>query len=121
MKRDLDLIRKIVLAVEAAPGGYADYPLKIEGYSDEQIGYHSYLVVDAGLAEGEDITTMGSTGPEWMIQHLTHEGHDFADAARDESRWKRATGLVKQTAGDATLDVIKEVLVKIVKGAIGLP
>ena len=56
MKRDLELIRKMVLAIEDAPSGYAP-ELKFEGYTDEQVGYHAYLLLDAGLAKGEDAYT----------------------------------------------------------------
>ena len=41
MKRDMELIRKLVLALEDAPSGYAPGVLEIEGYTPEQIGYHA--------------------------------------------------------------------------------
>jgi hypothetical protein len=120
MTRDLELIRKLILAVEASPTGYVKDDLEIESYSPEQIGYHAYLLVDAGLAKGVDITTIGSSSPNWQILHLTSAGHDFADAARDDSTWKKATGLVKDKAGGVTLDVMKQVLISVIKSALGL-
>ena len=51
MKRDPDLIRKIILAVEDLPTGLVLDKIKIDGYTREQIGYHSYLIVDSGLAQ----------------------------------------------------------------------
>ena len=120
MKRDLELIRKLVLAAEASPTGYVKDDIEIEGYSPEQIGYHSYLLVDAGLAKGIDATTMGKNSPDWRILHLTSAGHDFADAARDETTWRKATGLVKDKAGTVTLDVMKQILISLVKNALGL-
>jgi len=62
MKRDMELIRKMVLAVEDAPTGFAPHPLKIAGYTKEQVGYHAYLMVDHGLAKGPRVTTLASTG-----------------------------------------------------------
>ena len=120
MTRDLELIRKLIFVVEASPTGYVKDDLEIEGYSPEQIGYHAYLLVDAGLAKGVDITTMGSSSPNWRILHLTSAGHDFADVARDDSTWKKATGLVKNKAGGVTLDVMKQVLISVIKNALGL-
>ena len=120
MIRDLDLIRKLVLAVEAVPTGYAQNDIEIDGYTKEQIGYHSYLLVDAGLAKGLDSTTMVDTSPMWLILHLTSAGHDFADAARDESTWHKAQGIVKDKAGGVTLDVMKQVLISVVKHSLGL-
>ena len=48
MKRDMELIRKLVLALENEPTGYAPENLNIEGYTSEQVGYHAYLMIDAG-------------------------------------------------------------------------
>jgi hypothetical protein len=67
MQRDLDLIRKMVLAIEAAPSGWAPHPLEIEGYSRAQVGYHAYLLVNGGFAEGQDTTTNDSEGPQAFI------------------------------------------------------
>lgn len=120
MKRDLELIRKMVLACEGSAGGYAEGS-PIEGYTDEQIGYHAYLICDAGLAKGYDASHLGSKSPEWRILHLTSAGHDFADAARQESTWRTATGIVKDKASGITLDVLKQILVSVIKGNIGLP
>lgn len=120
MKRDLDLIRRILLAVEESPSGFAPQPLKLKGYTDEQVGYHAYLLIEAGLVRGSDVTTMGSGAPQALIAHLTWEGHEFLDAARDETRWKKALKMVASEAGGVTLDVLKDILVGLLRGAFGL-
>jgi hypothetical protein len=120
MKRDLELIRKMVLAIEDAPSGWAP-DLKVEGYSDAQVGYHAYLLIDAGLAKGEDASTMGSEAPEGFISCLTWAGHEFADAARDETRWKKAMGVVQEKGGTVTIGVLTQLLVALMKGALGIP
>jgi uncharacterized protein DUF2513 len=94
MKRDLELIRKMLLTIEEADSGWAPSDLKLDGYTDAQIGYHAHLLIDAGLAHGDDVTTMGSEAPEGKITSLTWAGHEFVEAARDEGRWKRAMGTV---------------------------
>ncbi|WP_374566415.1 DUF2513 domain-containing protein, partial [Nitrosomonas sp.] len=81
MKRDFELIRKLILSIENDSQGKNE----IDGYSEEQIGYHAYLLVDAGLAKGIDVTTAHDVLPQWQALHLTSAGHDFADAARNES------------------------------------
>ena len=120
MKRDLDLIRQMLLAIENAPAGFAP-ELRIEGYADAQVGYHAYLLIDAGLARGADVTTHGSEGPEAIIQSLTWEGHEFIEAARDESRWKKAKDIAASKGGGLTLDVMKALLISLAKSALGLP
>ncbi len=121
MKRDLELIRKMMLAIEDAPSGWAPQGLKIEGYTDEQVGYHAYLLLDAGFAKGEDATTLGSQSPEGFISRLTWEGHEFADAARDETRWRKAMGVVQEKGGIVTIGVLTQLLVSLMKSALGLP
>ncbi len=120
MKRDLELIRKMVLTIEDSPDGWAPHPLEIDGYSQAQIGYHAYLLVDAGLAQGQDVTTNDSSGPEAFISSLTWKGHEFADAARDDGRWAKAMGVVQEKGGAITLGVLTQLLVSLMKGAFGL-
>lgn len=120
MKRDLDLIRKMLLAVEDGPSGYAPH-LVFEGYTDEQVGYHAYLLMDAGLARGADVTSHSNNSPEAIVQSLTWEGHEFIDAARDDTRWQKAKSIVAEKGGGITLDLLKALLVSLTKTALGLP
>ena len=119
MKRDLELIRKIILAIEDAPSGWA-LDLKIDGFSDAQIGYHAYLLMDASLVKGVDVTTNMSEAPEAQIINLTWAGHEFADMARDETRWKKAMGIVQEKGGTITIGVLTQLLVSLMKGVFGL-
>lgn len=54
------------------------------------------LLGDSGLAEVRDIglTFEGSAGV--VIDRLTMAGHDFLEAARDETRWSKAMKTVKR-------------------------
>lgn len=119
MKRDMELIRKIVLAVEESESGYAQ-PVVINGYTEEQIGYHNFLIADAGLAIGSNVTFKGASAPQWRLVHLTSAGHDFADAARNKSIWDKATAAVKENAGAVTIAVMTQLLVHYAKKAVGL-
>lgn len=119
MRREIELIRKIILAAEASARiGSGD--LQVAGYTEDQIGYHSYLIVDAGLAKGVDATCIGDSNPKWIILHLTSAGHDFADASRNETTWKKALGLVADKGGNATIGIVRDVLVGVIKGSLGL-
>jgi hypothetical protein len=120
MRRDMDLIRKMILAVEDHPAGFAPDNFAIEGHSEEEIAYHAYLIVDAGLAEGIDMTSMGDSSPEWAIRNLTWQGHEFADAARDETRWKKAMGIVSEKSGSVTLAVLTQLLTALMRNSLGL-
>ena len=120
MKRDMELIRKILLAIEASDSGWAPRPLQIEGYDDHAVGYHALLLVEAGLCEGDVTTSSGSKGPEGMITRLKWEGHDFLEAAKEPSRWEQAKKTIGEKLGTATFQVWTAVLTQVMLRTIGL-
>ena len=109
MKRDFDLFRKILLFVENAPSGFAP-TIVLDGYSGAEIGYHAHLLIEAGLARGVDVTNLGSTAPESLITNLTWAGHEFAELARDQSRWEQAMSLLRAEGRGVTFDELKRLL-----------
>ncbi|MGO8899723.1 MAG: DUF2513 domain-containing protein [Isosphaeraceae bacterium] len=115
MKRNMDLIRKMVLLIEDHPTGWAP-EVKMEGYTADQIGYHSYLLVDSGLAVGANLTDSGDSGPCYSIMHLTSAGHDFADSARNQYVWNEVTEDIKEKGlPSVTLDILKKMLDKAIR------
>ena len=109
MKRDFDLFRKILLFVENAPSGFAP-TIVLDGYSGAEIGYHAHLLIEAGLARGVDVTNLGSTAPESLITNLTWAGHEFAELARDQSRWEQAMSSLRAEGRGVTFDELKRLL-----------
>ena len=93
MKRDMDLIRQILLTAEAYPSGFAPQ-IEIDGYTQEEINYHAFLLGEAGLAKVNNVTHMGSKSPEAIIVNLTWSGHEFLDAARGKTIWNQANGSI---------------------------
>lgn len=105
----MDLVRKILIVLEEHPHGYYNEFLKIDGYSQEQIGYHVTLMDEAGLLVAIDASGMDSDSPEAMPNRLTWQGHQFLNACRDEGRWTKAKDIFRQ-AGGVSFDVAKEIL-----------
>ncbi len=120
MKRDMDLVRSIVLAIEAAPTGYAPDSIEIPGHTDEEIGYHVHLMIEAGLVRGQDVTSLASTSPQAMPSSLTWTGHEFADASWDDKRWLKAKELAVTKAGSVTIEVLTKLLTSLMTSALGL-
>jgi hypothetical protein len=118
MKRDLGLIRKLVLMVEDEPTASAR-ELPVEGYTQSQVGYHAHLLVDAGLARGVDVTNLASESPQALITGLTWAGHEFAELARDEDRWRKAIAIVNERDQAITFDGLKELLVNVTRTPAG--
>ena len=110
MKRDMDLIREMLLAIEAHPSGFG-LKIEIPNYTEEQINYHAFLLGEAGLAEVSSITTNYSKSPEAMVKHLTWAGHEFLDSARDNTIWNQAKdkiGMIGGAAIQVWIDLIIE-------------
>ncbi len=90
MKRDMDLIREILRAVEASEDSYGIDSPTIEGYSEAQIAYHLRLLVDGGLIEVKEVAGGFQQEDEYIGINLTWDGQDFINVARDDSLWKEA-------------------------------
>jgi len=119
MKRDMDLVRRILLAVEAKQDGYLPLEdLAVPGYSAEQIAYHTCLLQEAGLIEGTACN--GPSGPEVIPVKLTWAGHELLDLARERSIWQEAKKRLSQAGVSASLVVLKELLTRLALGALGL-
>jgi hypothetical protein len=119
MKRDMDLVRKILFEAEKQESGYAPSKLEIEPYTEEQIRYHAYIMKEAGLVEAVDASSWDTRSPQAIITRLTWQGHEFLDAARDEGIWEKAKSTIKKVGG-ATLQIWIAVLTDMLRKKVGL-
>jgi hypothetical protein len=96
MKRDMDVIRQIVLAVSDAPVGESiSY---IENVDAEIFAAHVQLLVEAGLVmaalQGADKNNpnapMKQTPKAAIVYRLTWDGQEFAAAVLDDNLWNKA-------------------------------
>ena len=81
MKRDMELIRYILLQKEAEEpidGGHAE------------VVYHIALLKEAGFVEAVIRNDPLGVPSDAVILKLTWAGHDFLDAARDNKIWNMA-------------------------------
>ena len=88
MERDMDLIREILLRLEAHRHGFAP-ALAIEGYTDEQIGFHVALMSQAGLVDAHQATSIADKSPSALPTSLRWEGYELLAASKDEGTWKK--------------------------------
>jgi hypothetical protein len=112
MKRDMDLVRGLLLRLEALPvrrGGVVKIPpddeaIAVDGYDVDQIDYHLSQIIRAGwIDEGGGARPMIGIG----FRCLTPAGHDFLDSVRDPETWSR-TKKAAAGAGGFTLDLLKD-------------
>jgi len=120
MKRDMDLVRQILLSATAHEHGYADENPKVSGFTEDQIGHHIYLMQQAGLVEASDSSALDSSSPTALLLCVTWKGHDFIEAARSNNVWTSAKEKAKSVGGSMSFDLLKELLVATAKSQLGL-
>lgn len=116
MKRDMDLARQILFALEERDSVEGWVQIEIEGIAPEVISYHVWLLHDAGLIEAMDASTMD--GHEWFPVSLNWDGHEFLDSARDDTRWSKTKKLVIDKTGGLSFEALKFALIEGIKAAL---
>jgi Hypothetical protein (DUF2513) len=114
MTRDMDLIREILMEVEKSPSLHG-WQVTIPGCSSEELFYNAQLAQEAGLIDARFLH--GST--DFHVLRLTYEGHEFLDAARNDTRWAKAKQIAIKNTGTLTLAALKVALEALVKSALG--
>lgn len=116
MKRDWELCRTILLEMEEHGEPFKIFARHdLCGCSEEQFGFHAYLLGQAGLVElAEGWAGMNSPWKHYPT-NITWEGYEFIELIRDENTWKEALRKLKDKAGAVTFDLLKTALIEAVK------
>lgn len=110
MKRDFDLIKSILFTIESYEGSSMmnGDNIKIEGYTQKEINYHLNLLNEKNFIEAQN--WKDTTGDNWHISRLTWDGHEFLDAAKNESVWNKAKQIIAEKGGNISIEVLKSLL-----------
>ena len=101
MKRDMDLVREILLAME-------EDKKEITGdYSSELIVEHQLLMWKAGLIEGIDVSS--KDGPGFITQRITWLGYDYLESVREKSAWEKIKETMKKHGLPETINIVKDI------------
>ena len=109
MKRDMDLVRKILLEIEANYVSTAICGLEIEGYDMAAVAYHCKILHDAGLISNYNANYGDDEIDYFSVGSLTWDGHDYLDKVRDDSLWAKTKDTIVQKGLPLILDTIKTV------------
>ncbi len=125
MKRDWELIRKLLLDIEEEKNPFSDIPVKpnfkdqdwdtYEKQLDEfhaieaRVFGHLELLVNAGYIDG--LTVIRSLDGMFSYglhsPRLTMEGHDLLDTMRSSGIWEKIKATAKTKGIELTVDAIK--------------
>lgn len=122
MKRDMDLCRKILFAIEEQYVDTALYGLEVEGYSMQQVAYHCKILHDAGLISNYKGYFASNRLYDFAVGSLTWDGHEFLDKIRQDTIWNKTKDVITQKGLPMVLDVVKDIsqsiVASMVQGAI---
>jgi len=107
MKRDMEIIRQILLNVEDDKYAYGER-VHLDGVSDRICALHVALIFDAGLAEGRLIQSDSVGIAAAMIFRLTSAGHDFCDGIRQDTIWNKAREHILKPGASYGLSILVE-------------
>lgn len=115
MKRNMEIIRTILLALEQKENASSEWSYKqIPDYPKEDVEYHFKLLSSAGLMEAKEYKYPRDV--VWRAIALTWSGHDFLDAAKNEKIWSKAKKIVKEKGGMFSIEILKKILTKLAMG-----
>jgi hypothetical protein len=117
MKRDMDIIRRIILETAELP--YGETLESLEGISEEAFITHVIWLQEAGLIEADAQAGSGSFAQYAIVFRLTWDGCEFSDAIQDDTLWNKAKEVVLKPGLSFTFDTLKEWLKAEIKN--GLP
>lgn len=106
MKRDMDLIRRIVLETAALPYGMALNGL--DNVGQEEFVTHAEWLQEAGLIRANIQAGSGSFAMYANVTGLTWSGCEFADAICSDTLWAKAKDKVIKPGMSFTFDVLKD-------------
>ena len=96
MKRDLELIRNILIKIESREL-LEPFDLQIDGYEQDLVNYHLQLLDEAGLIE--IILERDESGIIITAQpiRITWNGYEFLDMARNNSIWEKSKKKIEKS------------------------
>jgi Hypothetical protein (DUF2513) len=128
MKRDMDLIRDILLAFDANPKldgrlvhrGRVGAFFEKEGVSEDEAAHGLRLLMDRQFVVGSYDRASDMFG----LERLSMDGHDFLDLIRDHDVWDKTKNAALATRG-FTLDLLfalaKGIIKKTMEDITGIP
>lgn len=121
MKRDMELIRTILLIMEDDEPLSASNP-RLKGYEEDLVGRHVLLLMEAGLVVGHKVEPAKAL-PFGIADYITWHGYEFLDAARDEQAWKSTESALQKVGRDLrsiSLGILQSLLTDYLRQTLGL-
>ena len=116
MKRDMELVRDILFAIEEQYTDTPIYDLQVKDYSIKSIAYHCKILYEAGLVDDYDSVYGNDELCDFAVGSLTWEGHEFLEQIKNDTVWNKSKSVIKDKGLPFVIDVIKDVTSTIISG-----
>lgn len=127
MKRDLDLIRQIMLTLEEKMEYGKNFQsaqlievMQDKTLSAEKLAYHIGLLVESDLIRAKEYKYQSGEPTDYLIFTITSQGQDFIDTIRQDTTWNKIKEKASNIGGftlSLLVDIGKEYLKKQLLGA----
>lgn len=105
MKRDMDLLREILLEVEKLPSYEMWQSGPLLGYDEKDVVAHIELAQDSGL-----LVASFCSGPTATVQRITNDGYDFLESSKQKTLWEEAKHQLIANGLPLTIATVKSAL-----------
>ena len=126
MKRDLDLIREIMLVLEDKMEYGKNFKstqlieiMQDKIFSAEKLAYHVGLLVENDFIKAKEYRHQSGEHNKYIINTITSQGQDFIDTIRQDITWNK----IKEKAsniGGFTLSLLVDIGKEYLKKQIGI-
>lgn len=108
MKRDMDLVREILLEIEREYQGLAIRNFSIEGYDKTTVAEHCKMLYEYGIIDRFS-TSPADNDPYYMyaVGNLTWEGYDYLEKIRDNTVWGKIKATFIEKGIPLLIDTVK--------------
>jgi len=107
MKRDWDVIREVLLDVEAIdPSVSGSIYYEIENDDERRTAGHAMLLFKAGFLEGRNHSS--DDGQAVRVTGLTWAGHDLLQTIQSKPVWERIKTMAQDKGVELTFEVVKK-------------
>lgn len=109
MKRDMDLVRLILLEIEKEYVSTAIYNLSVDGYDMATVAYHCKILHEKGLISDYKAQYASNEIYSFGVGSLTWEGNDFLDKVRDDTQWRKVKDTITKKGLPLILETIRTI------------
>lgn len=121
MKRDMDLVRKLLMKIEEVyepgSGKISVSKVMIDGYDAQTVVEHLMLMKEADLLQSIDAKTYVTGSTVVSIGNLTNKGYDTLEAFKNDTIWNKTKDVVKEKGLPIVIDVFKDIASSLISAA----